>query len=158
MVKLKRKVTLRTKVADTPDSTKPKVKRWLLLVGIIVALVVAFLFLKPDNSDNSVSEEKNVLVSTSESLNGETEDVKGNNAESQPNLSLTEKPQTDTSISKKEDIKTASNHSVEYVEKKALSVIRGNYGNGEERKNKLGTEYQVIQDKVNEMYRKGLVH
>lgn len=158
MVKLKRKVTLRTKVADTPDSIKPKAKRWLLLVGIIVALVVAFLFLKPDNSDNSVSEEKNVLVSTSESLNGETADVKSNGAASQTNSSLTEKAQTDISMSKQEDIKAVSNHSVEYVEKKALSVIRGNYGNGEERKNKLGTEYQIIQDKVNEMYRKGLVH
>lgn len=158
MVKLKRKVTLRTKVADTPDSTKPKVKRWLLLVGVIATLVVAFLFLKPGNSDNSVSDEKVELVSNSESLKDETEGVKGNNAESQPNSSLTEKPQADISISKQEDIKAVSNHSVEYVEKKALSVIRGIYGNGEERKNKLGTEYQMIQDKVNEMYRKGLVH
>ena len=40
---------------------------------------------------------------------------------------------------------------------KAIAVIRGTYGNGLERKQKLGDEYTVIQNKVNEMYRKGLV-
>lgn len=44
------------------------------------------------------------------------------------------------------------------VEEKARQVIRGNYGNGQVRKDKLGAEYRTIQDKVNEMYRQGLVH
>lgn len=43
------------------------------------------------------------------------------------------------------------------VEQKAQEVIRGIYGNGQVRKDKLGSDYQTIQDKVNEMYRKGLV-
>lgn len=43
------------------------------------------------------------------------------------------------------------------LEKKAIAVIRGTYGNGLERKQKLGNEYTVIQNKVNEMYRDGLV-
>lgn len=42
------------------------------------------------------------------------------------------------------------------IEEKAKLVIRGDFGNGEERKNKLGSEYSVIQNKVNEMYAKGL--
>ena len=37
-------------------------------------------------------------------------------------------------------------------------VIRGDFGNGEERKNKLGSEYTVIQNRVNEMYDLGLVY
>lgn len=41
------------------------------------------------------------------------------------------------------------------LEQKAKKVIRGDFGNGIERKNKLGSEYDVIQSKVNEMYRKG---
>ena len=48
--------------------------------------------------------------------------------------------------------------SVETIEAKAWLVIRGDFGNGEERKIKLGPDYSVIQNKVNEMYRKGLVH
>ena len=43
------------------------------------------------------------------------------------------------------------------VEEKARQVIRGGYGNGNIRKQKLGEEYSEIQSAVNEMYRKGLV-
>lgn len=44
------------------------------------------------------------------------------------------------------------------LEQKAWAVIRGNYDNNPIRRQKLGEDYQVIQDKVNELYRKGLVH
>lgn len=43
------------------------------------------------------------------------------------------------------------------IEAKALQVIRGDFGNGLERKERLGSDYAVIQSKVNDMYRKGLV-
>lgn len=43
------------------------------------------------------------------------------------------------------------------LEQKAKDVIRGKYGNGEVRKQKLGEQYAEIQNKVNEMYRKGLI-
>ena len=43
------------------------------------------------------------------------------------------------------------------LEQKAKEVIRGKYGNGEIRKQKLGDQYSEIQSKVNEMYRNGLV-
>lgn len=44
------------------------------------------------------------------------------------------------------------------VEENARRVIRGDFGNGQERKDKLGSSYSEIQGKVNEMYRHGLVH
>lgn len=44
------------------------------------------------------------------------------------------------------------------VEEEAIEVIRGKYGNGDVRKRLLGDRYDEIQNKVNEMYRKGLVH
>lgn len=44
------------------------------------------------------------------------------------------------------------------LEENALRTIRGDFGNGEERKAKLGSEYSAIQKKVNEMYAKGLVY
>lgn len=43
------------------------------------------------------------------------------------------------------------------VETMARRVIRGDYGNGQVRKDKLGTTYAEIQGRVNEMYRRGLV-
>lgn len=44
------------------------------------------------------------------------------------------------------------------VEENARRVIRGEFGNGQTRKDKLGTSYSEIQGRVNEMYRQGLVH
>jgi len=41
------------------------------------------------------------------------------------------------------------------VTDKAKEVIQGRYGNGEARKQALGSEYGEIQRKVNEIYRKG---
>ncbi len=43
------------------------------------------------------------------------------------------------------------------VEETANEVIKGIYGNGDVRKNKLGSRYQEVQNRVNEMYRQGLV-
>lgn len=44
------------------------------------------------------------------------------------------------------------------LEEKAKRVIRGDFGNGQVRKDKLGDEYAEIQSKVNEMYRKGDIY
>lgn len=44
------------------------------------------------------------------------------------------------------------------VETNARRVIRGDFGNGQERRDKLGPSYSEIQGKVNEMYRQGFVH
>lgn len=44
------------------------------------------------------------------------------------------------------------------VEASARRVIRGDFGNGQVRKDRLGTAYIEIQGKVNEMYRQGLVY
>lgn len=41
------------------------------------------------------------------------------------------------------------------VEAEALKVIRGDYGIGQERKNKLGNQYEAIQRRVNELKREG---
>lgn len=43
------------------------------------------------------------------------------------------------------------------IEQKAFDVIRGKYGNGQVRKDKLGAEYAKIQKLVNEMYRNGTI-
>lgn len=44
------------------------------------------------------------------------------------------------------------------IEEEAIKVIRGNYGNGDVRKRNLGRRYSEIQNKVNEMYRNGLIN
>lgn len=44
------------------------------------------------------------------------------------------------------------------LEQKAKDVIKGIYGNGADRKRALGSEYDAIQSKVNEMYRNGKIN
>ena len=37
-----------------------------------------------------------------------------------------------------------------YIDRMANRVIRGDYGNGEERKRRLGGDYNAVQNRVNE--------
>ena len=41
------------------------------------------------------------------------------------------------------------------IDAAALDVIRGKYGNGQSRKDALGDDYEMIQKRVNEMYKSG---
>ena len=68
-------------------------------------------------------------------------------AQSKPTATQTTKPFSATSNPVSGD-----------VEENARRVIRGDFGNGQERKDKLGSSYSEIQGKVNEMYHQGLVH
>lgn len=68
-------------------------------------------------------------------------------AQSKPAATQNTKPSSSTSVPISGD-----------VEENARRVIRGDFGNGQERRDKLGSSYSEIQGKVNEMYRQGLVH
>ena len=62
-------------------------------------------------------------------------------------------------VSVPELTQTPSNNNetiVSDIEQKALDVIRGKYGNGDERKEKLGSDYTAVQKKVNELYKQGI--
>ena len=68
-------------------------------------------------------------------------------AQSKPAATQTTKPFSVTSAPVSGDVET-----------NARRVIRGDFGNGQERKDKLGSSYSEIQGKVNEMYRQGIVN
>lgn len=199
MVELKKKVTLKTKVAETvttnttPETPKNKPsnngkKLWIAILLIVVA-IVAFLFLKPENGEkssldasnetvvqqNEVSPKQEAEQPASEAASNENEEEtvteennsnKENTEEYDNSSTVEEKSQvtqlpTSQPVTKKEsaDIQSTDiNLPLSTVEEKAKLVIRGDFGNGEERKMKLGSEYSVIQNKVNEMYAKGLVY
>lgn len=61
------------------------------------------------------------------------------------------------SSNQKTNTKSSSSVTIpeETLEQKAKDVIKGIYGNGADRKNALGSEYNSIQSRVNEMYRNG---
>jgi hypothetical protein len=97
----------------------------------------------PNNSEN-VTAENNKSKSDS--------DAKASQSQEQP--SATTSVKKTSSVAQSKDISVP----VGTLEEKAKLVIRGDFGNGEERKVKLGSEYSAIQGKVNEMYAKGLVY
>lgn len=210
MVTLKKKVTLKTKVADvtTPSAqpiqsesqnSNPKKqengKKWGLLIVLVAVVVIAFLLFKPGKTDNdsfvvSQTVAETVAKNTSETFaqvaeqgtseakaNEDVVETMGNldnsenmtteNNDSRSNTDSEVKVSQDqeqsnatTSVKKASSVTQTKNMSVPEgtLEEKAKLVIRGDFGNGEERKIKLGSEYSAIQGKVNEMYANGLVY
>ena len=80
-------------------------------------------------------------------------------SETQTNEVESAAPKCDHAISKSAETKDSeiSAASLDNTEAMAKDVIRGLYGNGNVRKEKLGDAYTSIQNRVNEMYRQGLV-
>lgn len=203
MVELKKKVTLKTKVAETATqnqqttqlpnpSSNGKGRKLGVLIVIVVIAVVAFFLLKPDNSGNDVSVSSPATSETvaqnadndqiqeaeqpiSESTSNEestpvVEEDKSNKEAGDNNKPTTTSEQegktqtTSETTNQTKDVASETTQKKEAIpvgssiEEKAKLVIRGDFGNGEERKMKLGSEYSAIQNKVNEMYAKGLVY
>lgn len=154
---------------------------------IIVACIVGFMKLNSSSnntggttptttSSDTTVVEKTDSVQTKQNQseakdaktpNGESEekaDVKESNAspkasENATTSESTKAKETSTQFqnSSSEYVDATKNQSTGSVEDEARQVIRGIYGNGSVRKQKLGNRYSEIQSKVNEMYRTGQV-
>lgn len=183
MVELKRKVTLKTKnssieeneepIGQNPTPANSRKKLIVGLAALIVVVIAGFVLFGNNQStgksdaivvdsltkdsvqkDSTIADtlkkENSSVVSNEESNNKETEDKKD---EMQSKASVP----VDTNVKSQQE-SNAESSSMDSVEAKAKQVIRGIYGNGSVRKQKLGNDYAEIQGKVNEMYRNGLVH
>lgn len=161
---------------DKPEHTSTSKKRfyYFFLIGLVLVLVLGmgYYYKQPQHGNgqqtivsdsltkdsvqkdstlaDSLKKENSSVVSDEESNNKETEDIKD---EMQSKASVP----VDTNVKSQQESNSESS-SMGSVEAKAKQVIRGIYGNGSVRKQKLGNDYAEIQGKVNEMYRNGLVH
>lgn len=150
-----------------PQEKKNNKWPWIILVIIIVILLIWWLLPgKSTESDTIVKEETIEEISTpaenTEEVSDEAEipagedavDENANNDES----SNPSEPVVNTSETTPAAPQTANNAPSVVsndVEAEALKVIRGEYGIGQERKNKLGNQYEAIQRRVNELKREG---
>lgn len=156
----------------TPNTPKSKKMIWIMLGGIMVLCIVGyFIFFMPDNAeqksvvaeDNTEVENNSVPSITTDSIEtvkegvGDTESKVVESSNDNESTTLAEsgksadvKPTVNANISVR-----ATNVSND-VEAEAIKVIRGDYGIGQERKDKLGDKYQTIQNRVNELKREGL--
>ena len=198
MVQLKKKVTLKTKRADSDvkqdiqsKNTAPqepvnktgggnKRNLWVFWGIVVLAAILFFVFVGKDNETSVKTNVAQVPVTakadsiqpakteeTAEKVDSTNVEKTDNTLNEEPTKATAEMPSSESNSKQgskpdvvKEEKKTQTSSAIPVngsLEQKAIAVIRGTYGNGLERKQKLGDEYTVIQNKVNEMYRDGLV-
>lgn len=150
-------------------------------MGIVVlAAILFFVFVGKDNETSVKTNVAQVPVTakadsiqpakteeTAEKVDSTNVEKTDNTLKEEPTKATAEMPSSESNSKQgskpdvvKEEKKTQTSSAIPVngsLEQKAIAVIRGTYGNGLERKQKLGDEYTVIQNKVNEMYRDGLV-
>jgi cytoskeletal protein RodZ len=186
MPELKRKVTLKRKTGATgksPPPLKKSNKKWQLwsLFAIVAVGVVVFVLIKyssPNDASNNgktqteqtaVSEQSSSTESATKGTTPKEESATTESSESGSNeqAATPASPEAKPAESKPAESKPAAPAQSAQakdatlsgtLEEKAKRVIRGDFGNGAERKRQLGNAYAEIQRKVNEMYRNGEVY
>ena len=159
-------------LTPTPTPNKPKSKNWLwILLGVIVLGVIGYIFFSKssDKAAETSDQEAEAVIAPSEptdttivegtegeEIAPENDNEVANNPETQSSDAV-ETPATVDNTSNgtpstSVNVPNVSND----VEAEAMKVIRGDYGIGQERKDKLGSKYQTIQSRVNELKREGI--
>lgn len=151
---------------STEENTCTSNNRGKLIVVIVVVLaILAFVAYRSCGSDQEKeSEPTNTIVSDStekekpdtasnvkKTTAPETEQEQNNVGENTGDVSAA--PTNSDEPTKQTSASVSSSNSS--VEEKAMQVWDGVYGNGTERKSKLGSDYKAVQKRVNEMYRNG---
>lgn len=120
---------------------------WIIIVLIIVASLFGFRKCSKHTENLEVS---TIVIPIEDTIPIVADTLMVDAAE--------DKPKVETILSENSNSEEVQNMPNLDLEQMAWSVIRGNYDNNPIRRQKLGEDYQVIQDKVNELYRKELVH
>lgn len=149
-------------------SNLPSSMKWLITVVVLIIVVIAIvLSLRGCSGGKVVSIHDSDTIESLDSassdsisaVTGDSTQTDSNKTE-ETNQSEETSEQTDeqTSISSSdESTPTATaDADADDVESAAMKVIRGEYGNNPVRKNELGTNYPVIQKRVNELKKQGL--
>ena len=139
-----------TDVNNNANGSKSKM---IAIIAVVILIVVAFVAYRSCGANETKdAEPTNTIVSDStekEKTDTTATVEKSANPESEQPQSTSEEgtPETKT--------KAESGNT---IEEKAMQVWDGVYGNGSERKSKLGSDYKAVQKRVNEMYRNGYRH
>ena len=154
---------------STEENTCTSNNRGKLITVIVVVLaILAFVAYRSYSSGQEKESEPTKTIvsdSTEKEKTDTTSNVKKTTApeteQEQNNVGENTDAASATPTNSDEPTKQASapiSTSNSSVEEKALQVWDGVYGNGTERKSKLGSDYKAVQKRVNEMYRNGYRH
>lgn len=153
-----------TKDDGNNNSPSTKGKAWLWIVVVLIIAAIVFFMVRSCMRSTQADEGEPTSEFTEGSTSNESEQT-GETTIVQESTSGSEIGTTSTN-EKEQSISTEDNsvfnersnsNLMSDVEATAISVIRGDYGNGQVRKDKLGNAYTDVQKRVNEMYRQGLV-
>ncbi len=165
--------------APTPEAetSKSNSRRGLVSSGIVVGVLVLcfisyFVFFNSSSEQPAPTEievdEEVVAIGSDNNTDAQSEGVQDEaNSEESPEAIQIEqaveesKPEANAPVTNVSAQQTQSNTAevtsiTNDVEAEAMKVIRGDYGIGRERKAKLGSKYQPIQNRVNELKREGV--
>jgi hypothetical protein len=177
-VKIRRKVQLRKKseegitpasqgVQDSSTSSVPSStslsKKWLWIIPIAVLLLGLVYFLgNGESSESSIAQGETETIQEESPKSEETDTVASDDSiqvsEVDSRVSEVDTSKDEPAKEPLSEVFTKSGTSSVSgdVDSEAMKVIRGDYGDGEERKEKLGSNYQSIQSRVNELKREGV--
>ena len=164
--------------ANVPENKQGSAKKVLIAIVAVVAVsLLASLLVSKGDSANPTGEDKKDVATKETVVLESKKDAAAENEADVPKVAdetvvpVTQiQPATNVVADKVEQVpekvkidsqepeNVVDGLTPEKVEQKALEVIRGDFGNNPKRRRKLGSDYEVIQKKVNEMYRKGLVY
>ncbi len=175
MVRLKRKVTLRTKnseplILETPKSSR-SVGKLLAVLGVLLLLSVGIFYWK-SNTVDTVAQRPSLQFSSEETVAESPAQIESL-GEAHPEVSPVKDVNSAMADAHKQIVSGTSKESAslkeaapnkrslnsslpnDTIESMAQAVIRGVYGNGRERKERLKDQYPRVQQRVNELYREG---
>ena len=151
------------------DSKTPKKShmKWIIIaVIVIMAIIAIILCLKDCNSDNQFirTEINSTSIPVIQDSVAELEAIEEIDSLDNENFQAKESydeqliatPITSKELPDKSAEPITNTEIVSDVETEALKVIRGDYGNNPQRIKNLGSNYQSIQNRVNELKRHGV--
>ncbi len=149
-----------------PKTPKKGYIKWIIIAVIGILAILAIIFgLKGCNSDNqsqnieisspSVSEMQDSVVAIE--VVEDIDSIADGTHQAKESFDEQTTDKSTISIESPEKIAepVSNTDGVSNVETEALKVIRGDYGNNPERRRNLGSNYQSIQNRVNELKRQG---
>lgn len=158
-------IDVQSQETDGGNNGNGSKNKMVAIIAVIVLIVVAFVAYRSCGTNESKVVTNTIVSDSTEKEKADTisNEEKSVNPISEQSQSTSSEVSSETGTNAESDNTSAvpttkSESSGNSIEEKAMQVWDGVYGNGTERKSKLGSDYKAVQKRVNEMYRNGYRH
>lgn len=158
-------IDVQSQETDGGNNGNGSKNKMVAIIAVIVLIVVAFVAYRSCGTNESKVVTNTIVSDSTEKEKADTisNEEKSVSPISEQSQSTSSEVSSETGTNAESDNTSAvpttkSESSGNSIEEKAMQVWDGVYGNGTERKSKLGSDYKAVQKRVNEMYRNGYRH